>query len=67
MVSKKPAKFTYVATQQGVSAESSTLAIVVCAKDNKDVFDRDHEEERPNYDGQDPKQVLAARRIFERG
>lgn len=50
MVSKKSAKFTHVAAQQRISAESSTLAIVVCVKDNKDVFDRDHEEERPNYD-----------------
>lgn len=64
-VSRDLGQSTYVATQQRVSAESAALAIIVCAKDDKDVFDCDHEDERPNNDRQDPKQVLAARLIFE--
>jgi hypothetical protein len=48
---------TCIATEEGIGAESATLAVVIGSKNYKYVFDSHHHEKTPKNDRQDSQQV----------
>ena len=57
----------HVSRKQGVAAERAALALVVGAQNNKNIFQRHHDGERPYDQGQDLNDIALARQIGECG
>ena len=58
---------TYEASEQRVAAKSTALTFVIGMEDDEDVFDRHHERQGPDDDGQDFDDIGSGRRVRKSG
>lgn len=58
---------TYIASQEGVTRECTSLALIVRPQDEENIFQRDHNRQGPQYQREHLQQALIIWRIRESG
>lgn len=56
-VERNACEFPYIARKQRINCEGASLSLVVCPKDNADIFYGHNQSERPNDEGECSKQI----------